>query len=273
MAKEGAETPTEGEKPETEAKPAETQTDAPTRFSADAKAEWEKTPGPVKAETQRAIKEMEAGLQQYQQTVEPLKPWLEMANNDPAVLSNAMQRYHNLEMLIQQDTAKGLDQICRNLGTSLQEVAAKVAGQTPEQQNTQQADYVRSLEQKIQALEGQVTGVSKTVQDQQLSSVQEQINQFAAQPENARFEELSDTIVELLQSGMAADLPDAYRKAALLNPAASEPDPTPDPAAQTRKAELSVQGAPSSGSNPANRQRSASTNEAVRRAFAETGIH
>lgn len=251
---------------DSDAQPAEQTIDeAPSRFSADAKAEWEGVPASVKGEVSRAFREMESGLTEYQQKMEPLKPWLDMTQGDAKELSAAMERYWNLEQIFQQDPLKGLDAVCRNLGTDLQTVAAQVAGQTPDEKTQQQSEYVRGLEQKVAQLEQAVSGVTEAQQTQQRQSVERMVAEFADSHE--RFDELQDQILEFVGKGY--DLEKAYDYADKLNPSVQ---PAPVPEAQTRKATLSVQGAPGTGSNPDQRQRSGSAREAVERAFSAVGF-
>lgn len=245
--------------------------DAPSRFSPDAKAEWEKTPAPVRAEVSRAFRELEGGIERYRQQVEPLRPFIDMAQKSGTTIDQALSRYVGLEQMIAKDPIAGLDQVCKNLGMSLRDVAAHVMGQ-PAQGNEGE---VARLQQEIAALKQQVGGVSTTIEQQREREVLQQVEQFAAQPGRERFEELSDAIAQLITAGIAKGLDDGYEMAARLNPAAAPASPPP-PAAQTReapsrKAHISVQGAPS-GSNPASRQRSASTDEALQRAFGAVGL-
>ena len=77
----------------------------------------------------------------------------------------------------------------------------------------------------------------------------------------------------MLSTGYAASLEDAYTKADRLNPLAPSPAAqtgTPAPA-QTGTAHLSVKGAPSSGHSATTR--SATTEEASRRALAAVGLN
>lgn len=269
----------------TKAAPVATQpaSDAPARFSADAKAAWATTPDPVKAETARAIKEMEAGIEKHRQTVaeyEPVRRFADMAKQSGTTLDAALERYTNLENILRQDPIRGLNAVCENMGLSLRDVAAHILGQSPEQNASQQDATIRELKAQIAGLTEQVGGVTQTFTKQRENQTVEQIAAFAAQPEHARFEELADDIAFFLKSGKTNDLAEAYKLAERLNPApaaafAPEPEPNPAPApdltAQTRKGSLSITGAPSPGSDPANRQPSSSIKDALRKAIAQAG--
>lgn len=266
---EAAEAPQEPEAPVEPEKPAEPVEAAPERFSADAKAEWSKLPANVRGETLRMQRELEAGLSKYRETVEPIKPFLDMAG-DPQRLAGALRNYVGIEQELARDPVAGLDLICRNLGTTLADVAAKVTGQpAPAKDET-----ISRLEAEIRALKGTVGTVQQTFQQTREQETQKRVADFAAS--HPRFDELSGDIAHMLKTGFATSLEDAYTKADRLNPAPQPPAPAPaaaapvPPAPQTRKAALSVQGAP--GSDPQTRPRSVSTAQAIDRAFGSVGL-
>lgn len=240
---------------------------APTRFAEAARAEWDKTPEPVRAEVNRAFREMESGIAQYRQAYEPLKQYDEMARASGTTLDAALQNYVGLENQLRQDPMRGLEAVCQNLGTTLRDVAAKVMGQPVPEKDA----VIGGLQSELAALKQQIGGVQQTFQQQREAQTVTTVESFAAA--NPRFDELSGEIATMLKTGYATGLQDAYDKAARLNPAPAPAVPAaPPPAPQTRKSALSVNGAPTSGSNPANRQRSATTGDAISRAFEQVGL-
>lgn len=257
--------------------------DAPARFSPDAKAAWVTAPEPVKAEVTRAIKEMEAGIEKHRasaEAFEPVRRFHEMAKQGGTTLDKALEAYVGMEEAIRADVdagrvpVRGLEAVCNNFGMSLRQVAEFVLGQAPDAVASQSDATVRELKAEIAALKQQVGGVTQTFAQQRESATIEQITAFASKPEHARFDELADDIAFFLQSGKTQDLSEAYALAERLNPApaasapqtAAIPAPAPDLTAQTRKGSLSITGAPSPGSNPANRQPSSSIKDALRKA-------
>lgn len=262
-----AEAPQEPEAPAEPEKPAEPVEAAPERFSADAKAEWAKLPANVRGETLRMQRELESGLEKYRQTVEPLKPFIDMAG-DPQRLVGALRNYVGIEQELARDPVAGLDLICRNLGTTLADVAAKVTGQpAPAKDET-----IARLEAEIRALKGTVGTVQQTFQQTREQETQRAVADFAKN--HPRFDELAGDIAQMLKTGFATSLEDAYTKADRLNPVPAAPAPAvappPPPAPQTRKAGLSIQGAP--GSDPQTRPKSVSTAQAIDRAFGQVGL-
>lgn len=273
VAKEATEAKPEGEKaPETpEAPVKQSVSAAPTRFSPDAKAEWEKAPESVRGEINRAITELETGLQQKSQQLEPLKPYFEMAKQHGVTVHETLDRYIRMEQALANDPRQGMELLARNFGMTLPDFIAKVSGQQPQGQEGDKDRQILAMQREIEALKGEFGNVSKTLQEQKQTGIMQAVQMFAA--DNPRFEELAPEIQRLLETGYADSLEKAYELADRLNPAAPIAAPaatTPAPA-QTRQP-LSVTGAPGAGSNPANRQPSKSLNESLSRAFGAAGL-
>lgn len=269
-------------KPAEPAKASFTASDAPTRFSEDAKKEWATAPESVRRETERAIKELTDGFQKYKQSAErdgTLNEFHEMAKASGKELHGVVREYVNMENALRKDPVGGLDLICQRLGLSLRDVAAHVMGQKPEQVTSQQDATIRELKQELAAIKQQVGGVTQTIEQQREQASLTEINKFAA--DNPRFEELADDIAFFLKSGRAKDLPEAYQMAERLNPApagqAKETAPAassaaPEPPVHPDKGQKSINGAPSAGSTPAAKKRtSKSLDEALDRAFGAVG--
>lgn len=263
-------------KPGEPEKTATTFSEPPRRFSPDAKAEWAKAPEPIRAEITRAVSELEKGLSEYQQRWEPIKHFDEMARQHGTTIDKAMANYVGIEQKLASNPIEGLSQICDNMGFSLRDVAAHVLGQTPDQAASATDAANRQLRQEIAQLKQELTGVSTTIKSQTEQATLKQIEAFSA--DKPRFEELADDIAFFLQNGRANDLQEAYSLAERLNPApqAAAPAPAaqaaPADAAQPRKGNLSLSGAPSTGSNPASRKPPSTARDALDNAFARVGM-
>lgn len=260
--------PVEAVAPVVDTKPA---VEPPTRFSPDAKAAWATTPEPVKAEINRAMTEMERGLQEYQTRYAPLKPYEEMAKQHGTSLETALQNYTNMESMLAKDPVVAFEKICEFIGKTPQQFFSEISNGRQQQQPVD--PIVSQLRQQVEQLQQQLSGVSTTIQSQQEAEVQQQIQAWAS--DKPRFEELRETMAKLAQGGMVNDLDEAYEMAARLKPAAVQPAPTqtkPDLKAQTLKGSLSTTGAPVSGSNPALRKPASSATDAIDRAFSAAGL-
>ncbi|MBN9550849.1 MAG: hypothetical protein J0H31_18770, partial [Alphaproteobacteria bacterium] len=252
--------------------------DAPARFKSDAAAmqEWGKTPAPVQAAIHRTVRELEKGIEQHRadaQAFNEVRAFDDLAKKSGTTMQAAMSNYVGIEMMLRQDPIAGLNQIANNMGFSLREVAAHIMGQQPDQVQSQNDATIRELRQQIAKLEQSIGGVNNTLSQQAQTVLEKQLTDFSS--EHPRIEELSDEIVRQINAGF--DLPEAYRRAEMLNPLPAAPviaEPqtlATDPAPQTRKGSLTTQGAPNAGSNPGKRASSTSIRDAIRNARAAIG--
>lgn len=265
--------------PDPAPKPAPTHhSDAPSRFSADAKTAWATAPESVRAETHRAIRELEQGYEKHRaasEAYEDIREFDDLAKRSGTTMRQAMTNYVGIEMLLRQDPIAGLEQVANNIGFSLRDIAAHIMGQSPEQVQSQTDATVRALKQEIAELRQQVGGVSSTMQGQRTAETVKAIEEFA--DNNPRFDELADDIEFFLTSGRASSLDEAYGLAERLNPAPQSthsPALTPpiaDITAQTVKGSKSVTGAPGPGSDPVAGKPSSSIRDALKRAAAAAG--
>jgi len=260
----------------------------PTRFAKPAQEAWAQTPEPVRAEVERAIGELTQGIERYKaeaSAFEPIRKYDEMARASGTTLDKALANYTGIEAGLRQDPIAGTMQIWRNIGIDphamVQALVAQVSGQPA---STGVSPEIAALHGQIaemqRRLETEVGSVKQTFEQQQLAAKQRDaqaaVDKFAS--DHPYFDELSDPIAQMIETGFAKDLSDAYEKAIRLNPEISakieadkQPPKQPDPA-QTRKANLSITGTPSAGSNPTTRKPAGSTREALQGAFAQVGL-
>ena len=248
---------------------------APDRFSPDAKEAWAEAPVAVRAEVHRLQEELTNGLDKYRGKAEAyseFEDFHQQLQQRGQRFQDVVAQYTGIENMLRQNPMQGLDQICRNLGTSLNDVAAHVLQQPQENRDNAEMNHLRQMNQNLQqqlgALNGDVQNIRNHFTQQTEQNVMQQINDFATA--NPRFTELEDHIGRLLETGMASNLQDAYSMAERLNPApalAPAPAPTPAPTAQTQTGQLSPTGAPATGSDPADIRKSANPREALDNAF------
>lgn len=269
----------EKESEETPEKEQEQGFNPPDRFSADAKAAWKDAPKAVQAEINRAVTELESGINSYREKLaifDGLDQYVDLAKQHGTSVQKALENYTNLEQTISQDPMRGLQMVAEYAGLNLRDVAAQIMGQAPDAVASQQNNEMRALKQEIARLEQKLGGVETTIQSRTTAEIEREVTAFAA--DKPRFDELSETIGQLISTGMAPDLPKAYEMAERLNPAPTPPAPAqaekpkPDLSAQTQKGSLSIAGAPASGSAPEGRKPSSSTDEALDRAFSAVGL-
>lgn len=252
--------------------------DPPARFSPEAKAAWQTVPEHARAETHRAIRELETGIEEHRKRFEPIREYDEMAKQHGTDLKSALDRYVSFDRLLNESPIEGIESILRDKGLPpLREIAAHVLGQKVEPA-TAEAQTIRRLETTIAQLQQQVGQIGGSIKQQTAQTIEQQVAAFAADKED--FDALSDKVAEHIRAGKP--LEEAYSQAKTdaqelakrlgFIPAATVPTPaTVDLIAQTDRGQKSIAGAPGAGSAPAARKASSSVADSVKRAFQAAG--
>lgn len=255
--------------------------EAPSRFSSDARIAWKDVPDSVKGEVGRAFREMEAGLGQYQQVFEPLKPFFQMAQEKGVEVHDALRNYVALDLALAssqpQERLAAIEHLLDCAGITPRDYAAFIMGQPADQAQTQNDQIIRGLRQEISTLRNQLGGVAQSITQRREQEVLQQVEDFARTHPRLDDATFANTIVRLLNAKMADTLESAYDmaerlSAAVAQPAASTAATTRSFAAQTRNGNLSVTGSPAAGSNPAKRKAPQTARESVDNAFASLGL-
>ncbi|MBA4774309.1 MAG: hypothetical protein H2044_01465 [Rhizobiales bacterium] len=275
----------------TDQQPQKPRYEAPKRFSSDvaATADWEKVPESVQAAVHRVQREMEEGITKYKSShdrYETIREFDDIARSNGHELKDSLKKVVDIEQAFARNPIEGFQHICNHFGINMRALAAHIAGQKAEDVQVQQEGTISELRRELADLKQQISGVSTGFQQQQTAATSKEVEAFAAQPGNERFYDLMDDVAFFLKSDkVSQDLPPidrlkaAYQLADRLNP-----DPNAKPAtaqasdaekealaAQTRKGEKSITGAPSAGSDPNRREASSSVKDSLKRAFAQAG--
>lgn len=255
----------------------------PARFNDQGKSEWANVPENVQAEVHRSIKNLEDGLQKHREGAEKweaIKRFDDLARHygRQGGLQDTLRQLEEFENLMDRDKMGGLQMIARQYGINLQEAAAAILGQNPNQQ-------VAAIHRENEQLRAEIAAMR---QAQQLPDA---IGQWASQPGRERFEELQQDITFFLKSmafntqdpmeklAIAYDMADRFRPATANASSAQAAAPTtqtspvaepaspaaprPNPAGQK-----SISGAPSSGNSSGGKKRILSASEALSQAMA-----
>ncbi|KXV48217.1 hypothetical protein AD945_08410 [Gluconobacter albidus] len=239
---------------------------APARFLPKAQDTWANTPNAVKAEVSRMERDFEAmareGMEdrQYRQT---LKEFEDYAGKSGTKLSDALKVYTELDRHLAENPVQGVAELLKRIGMTPQQYAEIVQQNSPQYQ-------ALMMQRRAQAVPAQpqeapeVQQLRTQLHEEQSKRVYAEVIQpfRAAHP---RFDELQETIARCLNSGMIPAglshnerLEAAYDMAERLSPRSTSPQvnlgaPAQDPGAQTANPRagknLSVKGAPSSGSS------------------------
>lgn len=254
---------------------------APPRFAKAAQDAWGQTPEPVRQEVERALTELSQGIEKYKPFVEafePIRKYHDMATQSGTTLDRALDAYVGIEQAWRQSPSHGFVAVCRNMGVEptqmLQAVAQGLNGANASVPRGDSPE-VAALKQELSQLKEKFGTVEKTVTEsqQQYKQRESQMTVESFAKSNPHFDELATDIAQMLETGYAKDLPDAYGKALRLNPEVSAKieaakKPAVDPAQTRGKAALSITGSPATGSTPESRKPAGSIRDALNNAMA-----
>jgi hypothetical protein len=245
-------------------------------WSQAARNDWATTPESVRADVHRMHKEFMGAQQAAQadrQEMNTLRPYQQLAKQGNTTIAKALENYLGIEQMLTEDPIAGLSKIVDNLNRqtsdgrrlTLRDIAHYLATQSPEGHQLLQARNQQQVQQhQMGRLYQSVNQLAH--QQQQLiyglryNNTRGAVDRFAET--HPRIDELGDDIKREL--GFGYDLPTAYKRAALLKPAAHA-DQTRTTSAQTRSVDRSISGAPAGPTNGSGRRpkASASVREAV----------
>lgn len=171
--------------------------------------------------SQQREKEYASGVSTYraeaenakslQEAIAPFIPNLQKANLDPKTWITNLGRAHEVLALgSPEQKLQAFHKLAQDYGIPLAAVAGQAQGGVP--------PIVTQLMQQIQALQGQVSNVSSWREQQETQKIQDTITQFSSDTQkHPHFEAVKATMAQLLESGLAKDLEEAYTKAIRFN--------------------------------------------------------
>ena len=270
------------ESAETQDQAERVETPAPARNPwASWKKEAQSTLSQLPPETQRMIQEREEqfhkGIEQYKQDAfqgrslnKALAPHMEYLNQVGVAPEQAISTLIQAEKLLRTSDPQTKTQMFMKLA---HDYGVDVNSLT----NTYFDPYKYQQEQQFNALQQELTQLKQSRQIAEEAQLGQTIEQFAQQHEY--FDEVRETMADLLDKGLASDLNDAYSKAVRLNDDVFSrttqnvnvnPIQRANNAAKAAKAAaVSVKGSPVGGMKATEAK---STEEAVRNAMAALGL-
>ena len=146
-----------------------------------------------------------------QEAIAPFIPNLQKANLDPKTWITNLGRAHEVLALgSAEQKLQAFHKLAQDYGIPLAAVAGQAQGGVP--------PIVTQLMQQINALQGQVSTVSSWREQQETQKIQDTITQFSSDTQkHPHFEAVKATMAQLLESGLAKDLEEAYTKATRFN--------------------------------------------------------
>jgi hypothetical protein len=226
--------PAQAEKPRDEvgkfakAAPAEVKTEEdpvwrrpPASWKKDYHETWNLADDKLKQYAWQRESEMKAGVEpliskaqfadQMQEVLNPYMNTIQGLGIDaPKAVKALMEADHALRYSNPQEKRQYFARLAQSYGVNLNDVGYDL----PQQVNVDPTIY--ALQNELNNVRGEVQGWKQQQEQQQNQALLGEINNFSQKAEH--FEEARPAMIQLLQSGMATDLDDAYEKAIRLNP-------------------------------------------------------
>lgn len=198
----------------------------PKTWRPEAASTWAALPEPAKQEILKREADIFKGIEGYRQdatigkalrsTIDPYVGYLQSRGIPPMeAVRGLMQSHYTLATGTQQQKIELLTSMARSYGV---EISAGVALGTVEP-----PPYidpaVAGLQKELQAVKSQLSETERYRAEQIRVGIRSEVDTFAQDPAHPHFDEVSNEVAFLLQSGKAGTLKDAYEQAIWLNPA------------------------------------------------------
>lgn len=213
---------------------------APKTWRKEAAAAWSTVPDVVKQEIAKREADIFKGIEQYRTNADIgtgfaqlVNPYLPMLNRDGI---NPFQHVHEL-LNAHYTLATGTPEQKVALLTNLaQQFGVPLDGLVPSDEESYVDPQIATLQARIHQLESVHQQAQMQTYEQRRSALESEIQAFAADPANPYFDELSPTMVQLIQGGVAKNLREAYDMAIWQVPGVREKELARQTAEKQRKA-------------------------------------
>ncbi len=218
-AKAGEEQPPEEEQPEVEQPQEDTPlAKAPASWTKEAQEAYNALPEQVKAQVHKREEDFHKGIEQYRENAhigqvldKEIRPYADLIQQHGTTAQNVVRdllaTQKSLMMGTPEEKASVVARILRDFQVDTEAVNSLLEKPAPAQPDPQ-----------FSQLSQEVNGLKEQLQQAQLAPFIEQVNAFAADPQNEHFALVEDDMNALLAQGRAKDLRDAYDKAVWANP-------------------------------------------------------
>jgi len=198
---------------------------APKTWSKEALAEWATLSPRAQQEVLKREEDYLKGItmykdraevgDKYSEVVAPYKPILDAENIDPVQIFQSFAANH---YLLSRGTEAQKIELAAAMLSGYGIDFSKLASHIGDQLLSPPDPELAALKREIAELKQGITSRQQQEQSQSIERLTSEIEAFAADPSHPYFNELSDDIAKLFESGQAKNLQEAYDTAVYLNP-------------------------------------------------------
>lgn len=188
----------------------------PPGWSPAAKFHFEKLPQEVREAIAKREQEMDQGAAKFA-SYKGLEEYDQLARNSGTTLNEAMGRYVQTERELAKDPVNTLVWLAQQYD-AMEGLAQYFGGQSQGQgHQNPEAQALHPVLQKLQTIEQELNSYKQQTEQQRISAINSQLQQFRADPKHKYFDNVEEDMAILMESGKAKDLEDAYQKACRMN--------------------------------------------------------
>jgi len=245
--------------------------EAPTSWSADAKAKWATLDPSIQAEIARREKNMSEGGQKwseekrgYEETLAPVRT---MAQRYGVNEREGLNRLLAANDYLERDPQAAIAWLAQSYGVDLSSL-----NQTLEERP--KADPM------VSQLHQELNNLKASLQEREAQEIHAELSKFASAPGHEHFDKVRVPMGKLISQGLASSMEEAYEKAVWADPelrasliaaqtATQQADrKAKEQADKARRGAISVNGSPSTGATPVPKREYETVEEATRAAWA-----
>lgn len=191
----------------------------PKTWRPEATKDWDKLPAGVKAEVLKREEDMFKGIEAYKFDAGIGKAIKNIvAPHEEAIRKEGVEPLYLIKNLLNAHVVLSTKADQAQKQAVFQKLAQEYGVELDPARQVYQDPEVLSLKKTIAELNSRISTTENRTAEQIRASLKQEIDQFAADPKNIHFDAVSDDIAQLLKSGAAKDLQEAYDKAIYYNP-------------------------------------------------------
>ena len=172
-----------------------------------------------------------AQAKQFTEAMAEFMPLLQQNSIQPAQWIQNLGRAHaQLALGSPEQKLQMFARLAKDYGVPVEAIGQAQSGQLD--------PVVVQLMSKIQQLEQGLTGVTSWRQQQEQQVLQQEVAKFSDATKYPHFEQVRESMIQLLESGVAQNPDEAYKKAVRLDETIQTPAPTPLPAPNVNRAAI-----------------------------------
>jgi hypothetical protein len=185
----------------------------PPGWSIAAKAAFVQLPDAVKEAVAKREADVSAGFARY----EGLSRYVDMAQQSGQTLPAVLDRYIAAENLLTQDFGNGILSLCEFYQVNPAQLGQFLLGSGSDGQPTGQSDQFAPVLNQLNSVSQRLAQWEKQQEETLHASVRDELTRFAADPKHKFFENVRQTMGQLIAANPQTSLNDAYEQACWMN--------------------------------------------------------